>query len=358
MKKKLKVGIITFHDTPNYGATLQCYASSAFLVAQGADVEVINYSPPYTTLQYAKNLFLGRQRSFGNVLRVANFLAFGRRRLKYSGGYTPHRLGLKKLSQRYDLAITGSDEVWKIDHMRHFDPSYYLDFCNAGTTRIISYAASASMMTDLTDRAAVVRPLLQRFDAIAVRDPGTGEQVVTLTGREPQMVVDPTLLWDWSQEDLPPMVEAGYVAVYSYLSDSDMAVVRSAADTKGLKVICFGCWHKSADLNLGWIGPKEWLQVIKHADLVVTNFFHGVVFALLFGRPVFAHVNAAKKLKLERIMMLAGLSGRLHTDVSDLARIGVDACAYDPHAVRQAFAPLISESQDWLKSQLKLATAA
>lgn len=358
MTKRPRVGIITFHDTPNYGATLQCYASSAFLTAQGADVEVINYNPPHTTLQYIKNLFLGRQRSLGNVRRVARFFAFGRERLKYSGGYTPRPSGLRKLAQRYDLAMTGSDEVWKVDHMRRFDPTFYLDFCDPATTRIISYAASASMVTDLTKRADVVRPLLERFDAIAVRDPGTGDQVTALTGREPQMVVDPTLLWDWDRENLPPIVEGGYVAVYSYLNDTEMAAVRTAADAKGLKVICFGCRHKAADVNLGWIGPEEWLRVVKHADLVVTNFFHGVVFALLFGRPVFAHVNAAKRLKLERIMMLAGLPGRLHTDVTELARIGVDACVYDPEVVRQAFAPLIAESQGWLKGQLDLARAA
>lgn len=357
MTKRPKVGIITFHDTPNYGATLQCYASSAFLMDNGADVEVINYNPPHTTLQYIKNLFLGRQRSLGNIRRVWRFFAFGRKRLKYSGGYTPHRSGLRKLAQRYDLAITGSDEVWKVDHMRRFDPSFYLDFCDPATTRIISYAASASMVTDMSKRSEV-RPLLNRFEAIAVRDPGTGEQVTALTGREPKMVVDPTLLWDWDREHLPPILKGRYVAVYSYLNDSEMAAVRMAAEAKGLKVVCFGCRHGAADLNLGGIGPEEWLRVVKHADLVVTNFFHGVVFALLFGRPVFAHVNAAKRLKLERIMTLAGLTGRLHTDVTELARIGVDACAYEPESVRKAFAPLIVDSQGWLKDQLDLARTA
>jgi hypothetical protein len=341
MANRLTVGVITFHDTPNYGGTLQCYATSAYLSSRGAEVEVINYNPPHTSLQYIKNLFLGRQRSFDNVRRVQRFFAFGKERLRYSGGYTPLRSGLRALARRYDLAITGSDEVWKIDHMRRFDPSYYLDFCEPESTRIVSYAASASMVTDLITQADKVGPLLERFDAISVRDPETRDQVAVITGREPEMVVDPTLLWDWEQEILPPLVESGYVAVYSYLTDPEMDTVRSVAHAKGFKVVCFGCRHSQADINLAWIGPEEWLRVIKHADLVVTNFFHGAVFALLFGRPLFAHVNPAKRLKLERIMMLAGLDGRLHSTVNELANIGIDACAYDRTKVEALFAPMI-----------------
>ena len=38
-----KVGIITYHFALNYGAVLQCFALKEYLVAQGYDVEVLNY---------------------------------------------------------------------------------------------------------------------------------------------------------------------------------------------------------------------------------------------------------------------------------------------------------------------------
>ena len=43
----MKASIITFHNTSNYGATLQCLALCSFLSNQGIDVEVINYLPSY-----------------------------------------------------------------------------------------------------------------------------------------------------------------------------------------------------------------------------------------------------------------------------------------------------------------------
>lgn len=346
-----KVGIITFHDTPNYGATLQCYALSRYLASLGTEVEVINYSPPYTTLQYAKSLFLGRRRGLGNLTRVSLFLRFIAERLHLSGPSIRRREALRTLANRYDLAVTGSDEVWKVDHMRRFDPSFYLDFCDPGTTRIISYAASASMVTDLTQRAADVQPLLMRFSAIAVRDPETGGQVEALTGVTPELVVDPTLLWDWSLEDLPPMRPAGYVAVYSWLNDSEFAVLRRAADARGLAVVCVGCRHRLADENRLGVGPMEWLRLLKHADLVVTNFFHGVVFTLLFGRPLYAHVDGAKRRKLERILTLAGNPQPLHDGLDAIEVAGAD-WSYDTARVTAALTPLVTVSKTWLQSQI------
>lgn len=347
-----KVGIITFHDTPNYGATLQCYALSRYLGSLGAEVEVINYRPPYTTWQYAKSLFLGRRRGLGNLSRVSLFLRFLKERLRLSGPSIRTPDGLNTLSTRYDMAVTGSDEVWKVDHMRRFDPSFYLDFCDPETTRIISYAASASMVTDLTGLAAEVQPLLKRFSAIAVRDPETGAQVETLTGMAPELVVDPTLLWDWSSEDLPPLRAAGYVAVYSWLSDSEFSEVRRAADARGLAVVCVGCRHRLANENRLGVGPTEWLRMLKHADLVVTNFFHGVVFTLLFGRPLYAHVDGAKRRKLERILTLAGKPQPLHDGLAAITTPGAD-WSYDADQVKMALAPLVATSQTWLQGQIE-----
>ena len=357
MKTSPKVGIITFHDTPNYGATLQCYALSRYLGSLGAQVEVINYSPPHTTWQYFKGLFLGRRRGIANLRRVSLFLSFLKERLNLSGPSIRNRSGLKSLARRYDLAVTGSDEVWKVDHMRRFDPSYYLDFCDPATTRIISFAASASMVTDLTKRSEQVRPLLERFSAIAVRDPETGAQVEALTGAAPELVVDPTLLWDWDQEDLPPMIETGYVGVYSWLADDDFARVKAAAAARGLRVVCFGCRNPAADQNIMGVGPVEWLRVMKHADLVVTNFFHGVVFALLFGRPLYAHVDGAKRLKLERILFLAGLPQHLHADLNAIGEVGA-AAPYDRAQVLSSLAGLTASSKTWLQLQVSEASRA
>jgi hypothetical protein len=41
----MKIGILTFEWTTNYGAVLQCYALQNFLQMLGHDAQIINYAP-------------------------------------------------------------------------------------------------------------------------------------------------------------------------------------------------------------------------------------------------------------------------------------------------------------------------
>lgn len=348
----MRVGILTFHNTPNFGATLQCYALAKAVAARGHDVEVINYMPPHTMVQYAKALFLGRRRSVSNVARISAFRRFLRDELKMSGPPVFRRSGLKSLAQRYDLALTGSDEVWKVDHMRRLDTSFYLDFCDKSTTRTASYAASASTVTDLRLYAEEVRPLLERMDAIAVRDPSTAGMVRDLTGREPVEVVDPTLIWDFAAEDLPPMREKPYLALYAWLGPEKFKPVREFADRHGLEIVSIGARNPGADANLVGIGPREWLRLMRHASAVVTDFFHGVAFAMIFERPFYAYVDAAKRMKLQHILDIAGSPHELHPTTANLAGMTMDQLAVDWTAVRDHLAPRRAASIAYVEAQL------
>ena len=40
----MKIGILTFHRTTNYGAALQAYALQQTLIGQGHDAEIIDYN--------------------------------------------------------------------------------------------------------------------------------------------------------------------------------------------------------------------------------------------------------------------------------------------------------------------------
>jgi hypothetical protein len=349
-----RVGILTFHNTPNYGATLQCFALSTYLRSLGASVEVVNYQPTHALVQYAKSLFGGKRRSWRNVRRVTRFAEFVRRHLKLSGGPMFSRRALRRVASRFDLVFTGSDEVWKVDHMRPLDPSFYLDWCDRSTTRTASYAASASTVTDLRRFAGTVTPLLERLDAIAVRDPETAHQVEALTGRQPTHVVDPTMLIDWSRIDLPPLEPGRYIAVYAWLSSTEFAIVRRFAARHGLRVVCVGCVHPDADINHIGIGPEEWLRLVKHAELVVTNFFHGVVFAMLFQCRLFAFVDPAKRMKLHRVLELAGAPASLREGIAEMDSLQLHDLALDPAAVSANLEPHVKRSQAYVQAQLGL----
>ena len=72
-------------------------------------------------------------------------------------------------------------------------------------------------------------------------------------------------------------------------------------------------------------GPAEWLGLFQNAEYILTDSYHGVIFALLFNRPFFAiskghHVNRRVEELLERV----DLSGRIIDDNIPDIRTPVD----------------------------------
>ncbi|MFW5330332.1 polysaccharide pyruvyl transferase family protein [Hydrogenophaga sp. ZJX-1] len=353
-----KAAILTFHNTPNFGATLQCFALTSFLQSKGMQVEVINYMPPHNLLQYGKSLFLGKRRSAQNFSRILKFYHFVKSHIRMSGAPVFSSSKLRELTKKeYDIAFTGSDEVWKVDHMRKFDPSYYLSFLNEKRTRLVAYAATASTVTNLHDYKSQVSPLLSRFSALGIRDSSTKAMVDQLTSTPSQEVLDPTLIWNFESMDLPPLFTDKYVAVYSWLSDSDMSIVRDFASSNNLKVVCVGCRHRHADMNFLGIGPEEWLRLIKHSSTVITDFFHGVLFSIIFKRPFFAHVDEKKKMKLTQALAWVGLNDRLHSNFSALISQSPMSLDADWENVKMKLSPLRLQSISFLEEQIMSASS-
>ena len=50
------VGIITFHDSINYGALLQAYALQSYIQSLGFEVDIINYKNKERTFAQVKGL--------------------------------------------------------------------------------------------------------------------------------------------------------------------------------------------------------------------------------------------------------------------------------------------------------------
>ncbi|WP_176439232.1 polysaccharide pyruvyl transferase family protein [Puniceibacterium sediminis] len=346
----MKIGIITFHNTPNFGATLQCYALSKYLGSLGHEVEVINYMPLRALWMYFRSQFMGKRRSARNVGKLLKFRRFVNDKLTLSGAPVFRPDKLQPLDDgRYDVVFTGSDEVWKVDSIRPLDGSFYFDFLSPEKTRLCAFAASASTVTDLRDHAEKTGPWLKRFHDIAVRDPHTGEAVTALTGSPPTIVCDPTFLWDFEAETHPkPYTGGDYLALYGWPNAQDSAEIRKFADRHGLKVVGVGARNKICDAEFVAIGPQEWLGLIRHSSVVVTDFFHGNIFALLFNRPLYAYVAPKKRMKLERIMKMVGLEHLLHDTPSEINRYALDDLRY-PAGQLEGLAPLIDSSKAFLK---------
>jgi len=135
-----------------------------------------------------------------------------------------------------------------------------------------------------------------------------------------EWVLDPTLLLsasDWDEICSPRQIDEPYMFCY-FLGDNkrNRRVAESVAKRKGLKIVTLPhlvgynfADKKFGDIQLWDVGPKEFISLIKYADFVLTDSFHGSVFSNIYRRPFAAFEREGAK----------GMGGRLKslTDLTD-----------------------------------------
>ncbi len=338
----MRIGLLTFHFSDNYGAALQAYALRRWFVEQGHEVHFIDYRPahvehggrlslPTSPARVKANLkvvYLGISafvnRHFGNRDQMRKFIRFRQRFLCVSDNIArAENTDILTAAKKFDLIVAGSDQIWAPSQHYGFDRNYFLAFASEFSARKISYAASFGRDTVSYDEAKQLPALLANFDAISVREISGGGLVQQAIGRAPALVPDPTMLHtDYTDfiADSELFGLADYVFCYALRSPDN---IRQTADQVASH---FTIKVKSPhNPHRRWIeigetvhpDPAEWVGLLKSARFVVTNSFHGTVFSLLFHKPfIVAGLTGSKASANARALNLlraVGLEDRFTT---------------------------------------------
>ncbi|MET4157285.1 hypothetical protein ABIC29_000839 [Agromyces sp. PvR057] len=243
--------------------------------------------------------------------------------------YRGRRPRLDELSD-VTLYLVGSDQVWRNAYADV--RSYLFDFAPDGA-KMASYAASFGR-DNLDEYPSQLvedsRALAQRFEAISVREAEAISLCRDHWGVDAVQHIDPTLLLtvDHYQEIsgpsadnltrksnvlsymLDPTIKTGayidYVARVLELRRCDLLPPRPAR-AKSLRPDAAGVPT-----------VHGWLRAFGDASFVVTDSFHGTVFALLNGKPFITLVNEFRGVsRLSSLLNLVGLADRLLVDASE-----------------------------------------
>ncbi len=299
----MKIGILTYHRSHNYGALLQAIALRKVLADMGQEVTFIDYWPDYhkhmyvffsweklrdsknikDAIKYLKNIVLF---PVNRIERIHNFNAFID---EYIAPW------VSDMSDSYDLVIHGSDQIWrKQPEMHTYNPVYFGKH-QINTKRNISYAASMGILPDNEADKQLLKELFGYLDEISAREENL-KNLVSELGYECRQDIDPTLLltgkeWCDLLSIRKKTTEERYVLYYKLLSDSfDLKKISAFATNRGLKLkILNGTASRlKSDKNITTANPKQFLELIYNADFVFTSSFHGLAFSIIFGKQVYA----------------------------------------------------------------------
>lgn len=294
----MKIGILTYVRSHNYGALLQAIALREVLTRLGNKITFIDYFPDYHQKMYVipdvpKKMLFRHPRNYIRLLlnnicqriRKRNFHGFQK---KYIVPY------LSSLEEQYDVVIYGSDQIWrKQPFIDSYNPIYF-GKSDIQAKKHISYAASADKAPSSDEDKKEFSKLLSHLDKISVREQWLADAVKEM-GYHADVVLDPTLLLnasDWERiVNIPKYFGKKYVLFYDLLPNSfDKHEVLNFAQARNLELITIvGTAYFTKDSSVKTtIGPERFLSFVKNAEYVLTSSFHGLVFSLIFNVPVFA----------------------------------------------------------------------
>ena len=325
-----KIAILTFSRTNNYGAVLQAYALKEYLTKLKNETEIINYFSKKLEYSYqispfakAKNL-----KQFIKYCIVAPYFwliqkAFKKFRFNYlNGQIIIYNNNLSLLNTKYDLFITGSDQIWNTQ-LTGFDEAFFLNFITDNKKKI-SYAASFGNSKFTNKEGIFYINLLKNFEHISVREQQGQNIIKHLLNINVPIVLDPTFLinkYDWEKIAILPKDEK-YILLY--LIDQNKKILTFAQKLSiktGYKLIILGNFPRHF-IKAKYIicTPEEWVGYFLKAKYVITNSFHGLCFSINFNKNFFVDllpppwtVNS----RLENILDLFELKDRLIDNIKD-----------------------------------------
>jgi len=322
-----KIGILSFHfSNNNYGAVLQSAALSHAIQELGYEAEHINFVPKYTVgIRNAITTFLRSIPLFmkSSSSKVAPregqkiFSAFREKWVRQSSTFYKSARELSQVGYYYDAVVVGSDQVWrpKMYVNKHDISAYFLDFVPDEIPKI-SYAASFGV--DVWEPRApklanTVASSLKRFSSISVREKSGVAICKDNFNVHAVHVLDPTLLVgsDYFLQMINTNSSASTADIVHYKLDTDDAFCEQMAElSRNTSLSCENI-YRAANSEEEFLAVEEWLRRIRDSQLVVTDSFHCVCFAILFKKQFICLINTSRgATRVEELLSRLNLSER------------------------------------------------
>ena len=363
---------MTWFSYHNYGTALQAVALYHSIRKIGHVPLVINYLPKekkkkihlsrvFSYFSKTVNLLLSGG-SYKDDIRKMKFNDFINTQLAFTDKCDTEN-ELKELCVAFDAFICGSDQIWS---PANFDAHYFLDFVRG--KKKIAFAPSIGLST-IDDKAIRdhMAKLISDFDSISVREKRGVEIIKNICGIEATLALDPTLLLcaaEWS--DLLELdrcsadtLEEKYILGY-FLGNrpENWALVKSFYLNKNMQLAIIPRFRRDGFRDYEVLhseGPIEFINHIRNAECILTDSFHGVLFAIIFEKDFYVFERFTTKddknqnSRIYNILEILSIEDRLIRNTKDFRK----ATPLNYDVIKKIVSKRRMESIEYLKTALK-----
>ena len=312
------VAVMTFHSyNGNYGSVLQAYALSRVLSILGFRAVFMDYNPyrPVKRFRYRLvrlALTMMRTQWRGHRRTVAETMRFKRRHFD-STRVVRDAQDIASLPQIFEYYIAGSDQIWAANSL---DGAFLLS--TVASPNKVSYAPSAVVLDYSNEQKRMLRRELSKFKAISVREQAGKDEMLKYVDSKIAVTLDPTLLLTKKQyADIVcrdnPYADKKYLLCF-YLPSQKLyeKATMELAEKHGLEVVNISeCPNNQFGIVATGASVELFLRLVKDAEVVLTNSYHGALFSLIFERDFYVLSRHKAKEKNNQNTRYSELLGRL-----------------------------------------------
>lgn len=342
------IGLVTCYFHHNYGSMLQAYATEMIMEKMGLSFETIackrprDYMVENKYLYYVKKLligdwgmFLGKRRikkveeqnpQFKKNVETRNamFDEFANT-FFHTSKFCRNRAELEGIANDYSAFLVGSDQLWRTDSVEH---GYYTLEWVPDSIRKIAYSTSIGVKNIPWFQVKKNQWFMNRFDFVALREQSACDLYHQMTGKTAPVVLDPTLLFtgeEWMKIQQPePLTEGKYIFVYLLGNNPDQRdYINKVKEKTGLKIVSLQQLDDYIPSDEGFadeapynVGPREFLNYIRNAEMVFTDSFHCSVFSILYHKNFHTfnrfgeNAKQSTNTRIDNLLHIAGLEDR------------------------------------------------
>lgn len=305
-----RIGVIIHYSKTNYGNHLVNYATRSMLEDCGYNVDLLvlqGHKQPFLEalkrlprklhrlgIRGATKRLLGRlQRktaakppapsvAASTAIRQERFAAFAHSYLE------PHyidRRSTPRLTDVYSRVGIGSDQIWNFDY--GISGSLFADFTSPA--KVVTLSPSVGHERIPSEWQSSYERWLAGFKEVGTREIEWTQSFVSRPGAPNfTLLVDPTLMYDrdfWATIATPSAEAKGKILLYHLgeLLPQQTEYVTQLAERHSLDTL-----HLSDTVaGAAWeTNAADFLGMIQAASCVVTDSYHGAIFAFLFDKPL------------------------------------------------------------------------
>lgn len=338
------VGMAINYDYPDYGGMLQAYASFRKIKDLGYQPEAINNNALSSDIKKRKMKYFAQNILDPSIVKEKSQIVFKKIRQRLNGGLRENlnkryaafdRFYQQKFTvskeyaswtelsegcRSYRAVVVGSDQLWLPSNIAG---DYYTLSFVPDDVKKIAYATSfgvSKIAKGLEDKA---KAYLSRIDFLSAREESGQKIIKDHTGRDVPLVCDPALLLtadEWDAEANPgKLINEPYILCYFMGNNPwQREYVKSLKKKTGCKIVALlhlDQYIRSDEEYVDYapydISPANFVNLVKNADYVCTDSFHGTVFSIIYKRDFFTFKRFSDKATLSTNSRIDTLLGRM-----------------------------------------------